>query len=75
VAEHAPLLSALGVAIGARRRRVGLSQEEVSLRCGFNRAYISVIERGQRNPTVLTLAAIADVLDCTLSDLFGDARL
>ncbi|HEV7886884.1 MAG TPA: helix-turn-helix transcriptional regulator [Acidimicrobiales bacterium] len=70
LAAHAALLESLGAEIARRRRAKGLLQEDVSLRCGFNRAYLSVIEHGQRNPTVLTVAKIAEVLECKVSDLF-----
>jgi transcriptional regulator with XRE-family HTH domain len=37
------------------RREKGLSQQEVANRMGVDRAYVSGLELGQRNPTVVTL--------------------
>lgn len=46
-----------------------LSQEELSFRSGFGRAYLSGLERGKRNPTVMTLWTLALVLDVAPADL------
>ncbi|WP_051160797.1 helix-turn-helix domain-containing protein [Bradyrhizobium japonicum] len=37
------------------RREKGLTQEEVEARSGFSQQYLSSLERGRRNPTVITL--------------------
>lgn len=44
------------------RRTSGLTQEEIAERSGLSQQYISGIERGTRNPTVVTLAQIAKAL-------------
>ena len=44
------------------RREKGLTQEEVSTRSGFSQQYISGLERGRRNPTVITLYELAQAL-------------
>lgn len=41
------------------RRDKGLTQEEVAARSGFSQQYISSLERGRRNPTVITLYELA----------------
>src|SRR5260370_41973906 len=47
----------------ARLRRVkGLTQEEVEARSGFSQQYPSSLERGRRNPTVITLYELAQAL-------------
>ena len=47
----------------ARLRRVkGLTQEEVEARSGFSQQYLSSLERGRRNPTVITLYELAQAL-------------
>ena len=44
------------------RREQGLTQEEVAIRSGFSQQYISSLERGRRNPTVITLYELAQAL-------------
>lgn len=51
------------------RGEKGLSQEELSFRSGFGRAYLSGLETGKRNPTIVTLWEIATALGATPIDL------
>lgn len=51
------------------RRTKGLSQEEVARLSGLQRAYISAIEKGRQNLTLITAARIARALDQRLEDL------
>ncbi len=44
------------------RQESGLSQEGLAFECGLHRTYISGVERGVRNPTVLVLEQIAKAL-------------
>ena len=45
------------------RREKGLTQEAFAARSGFSQQYLSGLERGRRNPTVVTLYELARVLD------------
>ncbi|MPZ36172.1 MAG: helix-turn-helix domain-containing protein [Rhodospirillales bacterium] len=65
------------------RRRVGLnvrhlrearclSQEALAFECGLHRTYISGVERGVRNPTVVVLEKIARALKTPSSRLLDD---
>ena len=45
------------------RRAKGLTQEAMEERSGFSQQYISDLERGLRNPTVVTLDELAQALD------------
>jgi len=49
----------------------GLSQEELAFRVSIHRTYIGGIERGERNPSLKNIAAIANALGVTLSELFS----
>lgn len=51
------------------RKARGLTQEEVEARSGVSQQYLSSLERGRRNPTVITLYELALVLDVTVADL------
>ncbi len=45
------------------RHRAGISQEQLAADCGFDRTYISRLERGVLNPTVARLWKISDCLN------------
>ncbi len=45
------------------RREKGLTQEDVEARSGFSQQYLSDLERGRRNPTVITLYELARALE------------
>ena len=48
------------------RRGAGISQEQMGADCGFDRTYISRLERGILNPTAIRLWKIADSLKTPL---------
>ncbi|PRD40412.1 transcriptional regulator [Phyllobacterium phragmitis] len=50
-------------------REKGLTQEEVEARSGFSQQYLSSLERGRRNPTVITLYELAQALGVSHVDL------
>ena len=52
----------VGRALRRHRLAKGLSQEEFADLCGLDRTYVSGIERGLRNPTVVVLERMAIVL-------------
>jgi transcriptional regulator with XRE-family HTH domain len=54
-----------------RRARLakGLTQEELSARTGLTQHYISVLENGRRNPTILTLYELSQALGVSHVDL------
>jgi transcriptional regulator with XRE-family HTH domain len=60
---------AIGVVVRELRDQAGLSQERLSANCGFDRTYISRVERGIINPTVSRLWMIADALGIPLSQV------
>jgi transcriptional regulator with XRE-family HTH domain len=66
---------AVGIVVRELRKQAGHSQERLSADCGFDRTYISRLERGILNPTVSRLWTIADVLETSLSKLTGQMEL
>lgn len=52
----------LGLNLKKLREEQGYSQESFADHCGLHRTYISGIERGIRNPTVVILDRIAKAL-------------
>ena len=45
------------------RKRAGLSQEALALECKIDRTYISLLERGKRQPPLNMLFKISKVLN------------
>ncbi|TKV13903.1 helix-turn-helix transcriptional regulator [Citrobacter sp. wls619] len=60
----------LGNRVRSLRLELGLSQEAFADKCGIDRTYMSGIERGVRNPTLIVICAISDGLGMDLSHLF-----
>lgn len=58
------------------RKRKGLSQEQLALRCGLDRTYVGGVERGERNISICNIEKIARALDGSIKDLFDcDAEM
>lgn len=66
---HQHLYTCLGEVINTRRKGLGLSQEELADKSGVDRAFISNIEQGKRNPSFGTVASIASGLKMRYSRL------
>lgn len=61
------------------RREKRLTQEQVEERSGFSQQYISDLEQGKRNPTIVTVFELAQALgvshvDLVLPDAVAKAR-
>ena len=52
----------VGLNVKNFRQERGLSQEGLAFECGLHRTYVSGVERGVRNPTVVVLEKIAEAL-------------
>ena len=59
----------LGQRIREIRVQKGMTQSEIAERCGMASNYIAMLERGERNPTYLTLLKIAEGCDVSISEL------
>jgi transcriptional regulator with XRE-family HTH domain len=68
-ASH-PILKRVGARLRKARQAKGLSQERVALVAGLDRSYVSGLERGEFNVSVVALAKIAKVLGVRLATLF-----
>jgi len=61
-----------GVKVRQNREKLQWSQEELADQCGLHRTYISGIERGKRNPTLLIVETLAKSLKVDPIELFKD---
>ena len=59
----------IGLNLQRLRRRQGLSQEELADRASLHQTYISGIERGIRNPTIMVIDRLADALEADPEEL------
>ena len=66
---HNRLLKELGERLQKRRQELGLSQEELCERIEMNRTYLSDIERGIGNVSILLLFKLSKALRMELSTL------
>jgi transcriptional regulator with XRE-family HTH domain len=64
-----------GANVRSYRLAAGLSQEAVAVRMGLDRAYVSAIERGQQNVTLLSIWQIAQALSVRPADLLAENAL
>ena len=67
-------MSSVGANIKARRRKLGMNQDELARRLGLTQANISRIEANVKGPSADMLPAIAEALDCDVRELLGVER-
>lgn len=63
------LPSAFGKVLREQRLKSGYSQEALADAAGYDRTFIGMLERGQRQPTLETLFKIAKALDVAAATL------
>lgn len=63
----------VGLNFARLRKAKGFTQERFAEMSGFTQQYVSDLERGRRNPTVVTLFHLASTLGVTPVDLVADA--
>jgi transcriptional regulator with XRE-family HTH domain len=59
----------VGRNVRAVRQARGMTQEELAETSGFSQQYISDLERGRRNPTIVSLYELAQALKSTPIEL------
>ena len=70
-----PYLDILGQRIRAERRKLDMSQERLAHESGLDRSYVGRVERGEHNPTFVTLVKIARALGRDVASLTVDLPL
>ena len=63
-----------GAALRRVRLSAGMSQERLGLEAGVQRNFISLIETGQNQPTITTIAKLARALGMRASELVAEAE-
>ena len=58
-----------GKVLKEARQKAGLTQEKLAFKADLDRTYISLMERGQRSPTLDVLLRLCDALGVLPSDL------
>lgn len=66
------ILIKFGERVREIRKEKGLSQEELSFRADLHRTYIGMIERAEKNITLLNIEKIANALEISINDLFNE---
>jgi transcriptional regulator with XRE-family HTH domain len=61
--------AAFGKVLRSAREAAGLSQEAIAAEAGLDRTYVSMLERGVRQPTLETLFRLAKAVQLTPSAL------
>jgi transcriptional regulator with XRE-family HTH domain len=56
------------------RREKGLTQEQIEERSGFSQQYLSGLEQGRRNPTIVTLYELAQAVGVSHIELLQQDR-
>ena len=67
-------LKIFGENIKKRREEKGISQEELANIAEFDRTYISLIERGKRNLSLLNICRFAKALDTKPFELIKNIK-
>lgn len=52
------------------RKEKGISQEQLSFKADLHRTYIGMIERAEKNITLVNIEKIANALEVNISELF-----
>jgi transcriptional regulator with XRE-family HTH domain len=65
-------LQIFGATVRKRRTEQGISQESLATLAGLHRTYISMLERGIRNPSLTVILQLAEALGTKASTLIAD---
>ena len=66
------ILAKFGERVRSLRKLSNISIEELAFRCDLNRNYLSDVERGKRNLSLIAINKIAKGLDVPIDVLFID---
>jgi transcriptional regulator with XRE-family HTH domain len=72
--DSSSLRGRFGKAIRKLRQKKAFTQADLGEKAGLHRTYIADVERGARNPSLLTVATLAHALGLKVSELFRIAE-
>ena len=67
--KDSTILKEFGDRIRELRKQKGLSQEQLSFKANLHRTYIGMIERGEKNITLINIEKIAKAFDISINEL------
>jgi len=68
------ILKKFGKNVRQIRKQKGFSQEELAFRANLHRTYIGMIERAEKNITLINIEKIANALEVNIKELFDEAE-
>jgi transcriptional regulator with XRE-family HTH domain len=69
VADKNYMLVRFGRKVRMEREKRNISQEKLGELAGIHRTYVGMIERGEKNITLLNIEKVASALDLTLKQM------
>jgi DNA-binding XRE family transcriptional regulator len=60
--------AAIGRALRHYREQAGVSQEALGHACHVHRTFVGAIERGEQNPSLVTILKLVDALEVSLTE-------
>jgi len=70
--RNSELLKKFGEKIRKIRKEKGFTQEQLGFKCNLHRTYIGMIERAEKNVTLLSIEKIANALNVQVCSLFEE---
>jgi transcriptional regulator with XRE-family HTH domain len=71
---NSEILNQFGNKVRKLRKEKGISQEELAHKADLHRTYIGMIERAEKNITLINIEKIANALEITLEQLFENEK-
>ena len=68
------ILIVFGDRVRELRKQEGLPQEELSYKADLHRTYIGMIERAEKNITLINIEKIAKALNVSITEIFNDTQ-
>ncbi len=73
ISKH-KILNIFGENVRKYRNKLEISQEELADRAGLHRTYIGMIERAEKNITLINIEKIANALEVKIEDLLKSSN-